>query len=59
MTVRKNELRRKIKNKDKEALKKDFVVAQASINPLLPLDTRLEKFNFIEQVKDYILEECE
>ena len=56
---RSNELRRKIKNKDKASLQEDFRTLRKRIDPMLETIDSLATIIFIEQVQDYILEEAE
>jgi len=59
MTVRKNELRRKIGKKDKSGLKEDFNALKQRINPELAPPIYVSTLILIDQLQDYILEECE
>ena len=56
---RSNELRTKIKNKDKKSLQEDFRLLRKRVDPMLETVDALATIIFIEQVQDYILEEAE
>lgn len=59
MTVRKNELRRKIEKKDKQGIKEDFKALKQRLDPDLAPPIYVSTLIMIDQLQDYILEECE
>jgi|GEM_PF-5019424 hypothetical protein len=59
MGMRSNKIRQKIKNKDKEGIEVVFAIIKSSLNPGLSLDNYFKVGKILEDLKQYILEECE
>lgn len=56
---KRNELRRKIRNKEKQELVNDFEMLFKSLDLTLDMDKQLRARMFVYQIRDYILEEAE
>lgn len=59
MGMRSNKIRQKIKSKDKEWIEDAFAIIKSSLDPSLNLDSYFKIGKILEDLKQYILEECE
>lgn len=59
MAIRTNRIRQKIANKDKEGIEESFATIKSHLDPGLNLDNYFKVGKILEDLKQYILEECE